>query len=57
MANRKTHDAQLDQLVADMGQYDVLQKLTNEQEHLVMAKVYIWWRGAREVNGYLDECF
>jgi len=57
MANRKTLDAQLDQLVADMGQYDVLQKLTNEQERLVMANVYIWWRGARQVNGYLDECY
>lgn len=57
MANRKTLDAQLDQLVADMGQYDVLQKLTNEQERLVMANVYMWWRDARQVNGYLDECY
>jgi len=55
MANKKTLDAQLLQLVADMGQYDVLQKLTNEQERLVMANVYMWWRGARQVNGYLDE--
>jgi hypothetical protein len=57
MANRKMLDAQLVKLVADMGQYDVLQKLTNEQERLVMANVYMWWRDARQVNGYLDECY
>lgn len=57
MANRKTLDAQLAQLVTDMGHFDVLQKLTNEQERLVMANVYMWWLDARQVAGYLDECY
>ena len=57
MANKKTLDAQLVQLVSDMGHFDVLQKLTNEQERLVMANVYMWWRDARQVDGYLDECY
>ena len=57
MANRKTLEAQLLQLVTDMGHFDVLQKLTNEQERLVMANVYMWWRDARQVDGYLDECY
>ena len=57
MVNRKKLEAQLVGLVADMGHYDVLQKLTNEQERLVMANVYMWWRDAREVDGYLDECY
>jgi hypothetical protein len=57
MANKKTLDAQLVQLVSDMGHFDVLQKLTNEQERLVMANVYMWWRDARQVHGYLDECY
>ena len=56
MVNRKTLEAQLVELVADMGHYGVLQKLTNEQERLVMANVYMWRRDAREVDGYLDEC-
>ena len=57
MTNKKTLDAQLVQLVTDMEHYDVLQKLTNEQERLVMANVYMWWLDARQVDGYLDECY
>ena len=57
MANKKTLDAQLLQLVADMGHFDVLQKLTNEQERLIMANVYMWWRNARQVDDYLNECY
>ncbi len=57
MVSKKTLDAQLVQLVTDMGELDVLQKLTNEQERLVMANVYMWWRDARRMAGYLDECY
>ena len=57
MASKKTLDAQLVALMADMGHLDVLQKLTNEQERLVMANVYMWWREARHVDGYLDACY
>ena len=57
MATAHSLDQQLDRLKQEVNDVSVLQKMTREQEQLVMATVYMWWRDAVRVPGYLDECY
>lgn len=50
-------DLKLAELKIDMDSVLVLQKMTREQERMAMACVYMWWREAQMVAGYLADCY
>lgn len=50
-------DLKLAELKMDTASFLVLQKLSREQERMVMACAYVWWREAQMVAGYLDHCY
>lgn len=50
-------DLKLAELKMDMDNVLVLQKMTREQERMAMACVYMWWREAQLVAGYLADCY
>ncbi len=50
-------DAQLATLQFDAANLNVLQKLTRDRERQIIAEVYVWWRSAVAIDGYLDDCY
>ena len=50
-------DSQLEHLRLDVANLNVLRKLTREQEQQVMGEVFVWWQQARQVEGYLEQCY
>ncbi len=58
MPARKTElDSQLEHLRVDVANLNVLRKLTREHEQRVMGEVFVWWQQARQVGGYLEQCY
>lgn len=56
-ATKTELDSQLEHLRLDVANLNVLRKLTREQEQLVMGEVFVWWQQARQVEGYLEQCY
>ncbi len=50
-------DLQLAELKTDIDNVSVLLKMTGDQERLVIASVYMWWRDARQQGDYLEQCY
>ena len=50
-------DAQLATLQFDAANFNVLQKLTRDRERQIIAEVYVWWRSAVAIDGYLEGCY
>lgn len=57
MATTQALDSKLAELKMDMNNALVLQKMSRDQERLVMAYVYMWWRDARQQGDYLEQCY
>jgi hypothetical protein len=56
-ATKTELDNQLEHLRLDVANLNVLRKLTREQEQRVMGEVFVWWQQARQVEGYLEQCY
>jgi hypothetical protein len=56
-ATKTELDSQLEHLRLDVANLNVLRKLTREQEQRVMGEVFVWWQQARQVEGYLEQCY
>ena len=50
-------DLELEHLRLDTANLNVLRKITRAQERRVMGDVFVWWQRAREVDGYLEQCY
>ena len=56
-ATKSDLDLELESLRLDVANLNVLRKLTRAQEWRVMGDVFVWWQRAREVVGYLEQCY
>ena len=56
-ATQSDLDIELEHLRLDVGNLNVLRKMTRAQERRVMGDVFVWWQRAREVVGYLEQCY
>jgi len=56
-ATKSDLDLELEHLRLDVANVNVLRNLTRAQERRVMGDVFVWWQRAREVNGYLEQCY
>jgi hypothetical protein len=56
-ATQSDLDIELEHLRLDVGNLNVLRKMTRAQERRVMGDVFLWWQRAREVVGYLEQCY
>ena len=56
-ATKSDLDLELEHLRLDVANLNVLRKLTRAQERQVMGAVFVWWQRAREVDGYLEQCY
>ena len=56
-ATKSDLDLELESLRLDVANLNVLRKLTRAQERRVMGDVFVWWQRAREVDGYLEQCY
>ena len=50
-------DTKLAELKMDMENVLILQKMSRDQERMVMASVYMWWRDAQQQIDYLEQCY
>jgi hypothetical protein len=50
-------DAQLATLQFDTANWNVLRKLSWDTERRIIAEVYVWWRSAVLIDGYLERCY
>ena len=50
-------DIQLATLQLDAANWNVLRKLARDTERRVIAEVYVWWRSAVAIDGYLEGCY
>jgi hypothetical protein len=50
-------DAQLATLQIDTANWNVLRKLSWDTERRIIAEVYVWWRSAVAIDGYLERCY
>lgn len=50
-------DLELEHLRLDTANLNVLRKITRAQERRVMGDVFVWWQRARDVDGYLEQCY
>ena len=57
MATTQALDSKLAELKMDMNNALVLQKMSRDQERLVIACAYMWWRDARQQSDYLVQCY
>jgi hypothetical protein len=57
MATTQTLDSKLAELKTDIDNVLVLQKMSRDQERMVMASVYMWWRDALQQGDYLEQCY
>ena len=53
-ATQSDLDIELEHLRLDVGNLNVLRKMTRAQERRVMGDVFVWWQRAREVDGRAD---
>ena len=56
-ATKSDLDLELEHLRLDAANLNVLRKMTRAQERRVMGDVFVWWQRAREVVGYLEQCY
>jgi len=56
-ANKSDLDTELEHLRLDAANLNVLRKITRAQERRVMGDVFVWWQRARELDGYLEQCY